>query len=121
MKRLLMIVMMTLFTTLGFGQKFNLPPGEVLKDDVKIIDYSYKLEDMAKYENFAFKTDYLYEFSSEELVDMKANKPDLYNYYMKAEKYFTSLSQRVKKIFPIDELWHIYKFDPSLTEKLMTY
>lgn len=108
-------------TTLCFGQQFNLPPGSIVKGDVKIIDYSYKLENIEKYENFAFKTDYLYEFSSEELQQMKNQSPAVYGYYMAAVRYFGTLSDRVKKIFTIEELWHIYKFDQALKEKLLTY
>jgi hypothetical protein len=40
---------------------------------------------------------------------------------MAAVRYFGTLSDRVKKIFTIEELWHIYKFDQALKEKLLAY
>lgn len=120
MKNFIFIALLFI-TTVSFGQQFNLPPGAIVKGDVKVIDYSYKLENIEKYENFAYKTDYLYEFSSEEIQEMKTQSPAVYDYYMVAVRYFGTLSERVKKIFTIDELWHIYKFDQALKEKLLTY
>ena len=105
----------------GYSQKYNLPPGTVLNGNLKVIDYSYKLENIEKYTNFAFKIDYLYEFSSTDLQEMKNLSPESYGYYMTAVKYFESLSETIKKLYTIEELWHIYKFDQALKEKLSTY
>jgi hypothetical protein len=121
MKKFIFMALFFCFTTISLAQQFNLPPGSALKGDVKVIDYSYKLENIEKYENFSFKEDYLNEFSSEDLQQMKSQSPASYDYYMQAVRYFTLLSERVKKIYTIDELWHIYQFDQPLKEKLTTY
>jgi hypothetical protein len=120
MKKLFFLMLFFLMA-FSYSQDYNLPPGTVLTGDVKIIDYSFKLENIEKHTNIAYKTDYLHEFSPAELLEMKNQSPQSYNYYTSAVKYFESLSETVKKLYTIDELWHIYKFDQALKEKLSTY
>ena len=55
-----------------------------------------------------------------ELDEFKSIDPEYYNYYMKGISFFDSLSNKVKEIYTINELWYIYVFDQELKSKLLT-
>jgi hypothetical protein len=101
--------------------KFNLPPGCVLKQKFKFFDLSYKLEGKHTVHNFS-ESDLLVikNIPENELDEFKSIDPEYYNYYMKGISFFDSLSNKVKEIYTINELWYIYVFDQELKSKLLT-
>jgi hypothetical protein len=103
---------------------FNLPPGTImkLKTSQDIIDYSYKLADIETVNNVIKSTDDFLAsvVPDEDLMEMKAVAVDSYEYYIKAQMFYTNLSNKVKAVFSIDELWYIYMYDVPLTQRLIT-
>ena len=98
---------------------FNLAPGVVAKKNVKIDDLSFKLSEIQYANQSLNKTEvFLYQYSLEELESMSKNAPDSYKYYMKANEFYIDLSNKVKNVFSIYELWDIYIFDEVLKIKL---
>jgi hypothetical protein len=59
-------------------------------------------------------------FSEAEFSKLKNSNKKLYDYYTTANKYFESLSPRVKSTYTLKELWYIYMFDQGLKNKLST-
>lgn len=104
------------------AKKYNIPPGSVLKPKSdQIIDYSYKLNELPNEEpkNPTY-CDFLKDWTSEDLDIIKDKEPETFSYYMKAQAYYKSLSNKVKVTFTYDELWYIYKYDDQLKNRLTT-
>lgn len=101
--------------------EYNLPPGCVLKQKVKFYDLSYKLEDKVSVQNFS-QSDLkiIKDIPSSELDNFKNIDQEYYIYYIKGLSFFDSLSNKVKGIYTINELWYIYVFDKDLKNKLIT-
>ena len=96
---------------------FNLPPGAKLTKKIKLIDYSFKLDES---HNEPLTKNYLAKFKANELESIKSIDYPKYKYYTDANAYFMALSNRVKRAFTVDELWYIYMFDKNLKDKLPT-
>lgn len=103
--------------------KFHLPPGAKLMHKANTeIDYSYKLNEIPAADSLNFTSgNFLKEFKENDLLDMQANTPETYLYYITARNYYNNLSSRVKATFTIEELWYIYKFDQNLKANLLNY
>lgn len=123
MKNIFVFVLILLTSVLAQAQKavdnnYNLPPGVVLqKKGVEKKDLSYKLN-LENYSTNQLADNFLRKFTKEELMQMENNKDEDYFYYKKANEYFLSLSNKVRKIYTYDELWFIYMFDQDLKQKL---
>jgi uncharacterized Zn finger protein len=123
MKNIFVFVLILLASVLVQAQKavdnnYNLPPGVVLqKKGVEKKDLSYKLN-LENYSTNQLADNFLRKFTKEELMQMENNKDEDYFYYKKANDYFMSLSDKVRKIYTYDELWSIYMFDQDLKQKL---
>ena len=123
MKNIFVFVLILLASVLAQAQKnvdvnYNLPPGVVLqKKGVEKKDLSYKLN-LENFNNNPLADNFLRKFSADEIIQMENDKGEDYFYYKKANEYFMSLSNKVRKIFTYDELWYIYMFDQSLKNKL---
>lgn len=123
MKNIFVFVLILLTSVLAQAQKavdnnYNLPPGVVLqKKGVEKKDLSYKLN-LENYSANQLADNFLRKFTKEELMQMENNKDEDYFYYKKANEYFLSLSNKVRKIYTYDELWFIYMFDQDLKQKL---
>jgi hypothetical protein len=123
MKNIFVFVLILLTSVLAQAQKavdnnYNLPPGVVLqKKGVEKKDLSYKLN-LENYSTNQLADNFLRKFTKEELMQMENNKDEDYFYYKKANDYFMSLSDKVRKIYTYDELWSIYIFDQDLKQKL---
>ena len=123
MKNIFVFVLILLASVLVQAQKavdnnYNLPPGVVLqKKGVEKKDLSYKLN-LENYSANQLADNFLRKFTKEELMQMENNKDEDYFYYKKANDYFMSLSDKVRKIYTYDELWSIYMFDQDLKQKL---
>lgn len=101
------------------GKVFNIPPGSVVMRKVNTdLDYSYKLADIPSNEPHVQPEDFLKHLQKDELAEMEATAPESYRYYMDAKQFYTSLSNKVKATFSVDELWHIYMFDQKLKTTL---
>lgn len=103
--------------------KFNLPPGAKLMHKVDTeIDYSYKLNEIPASAPLKFiPGNFLKEFREDDLLEMKTNTPETYEYYTKAADYYNNLSNKVKATFTIEEIWYIYKFDQNFKANLLNY
>jgi hypothetical protein len=123
MKNIFVFVLILLTSVLAQAQKavdnnYNLPPGVVLqKKGVEKKDLSYKLN-LENYSTNQLADNFLRKFTKEELMQMENDKGEDYFYYKKANDYFMSLSDKVRKIYTYDELWSIYMFDQDLKQKL---
>jgi len=123
MKNIFVFVLILLASVLAQAQKavdnnYNLPPGVVLqKKGVEKKDLSYKLN-LENYSTNQLADNFLRKFTKEELMQMENDKGEDYFYYKKANDYFMSLSDKVRKIYTYDELWSIYMFDQDLKQKL---
>ncbi|WP_320814953.1 hypothetical protein [Flavobacterium sp.] len=100
---------------------YNLPPGCVLKQKVKLFDLSYKLEGKSSTHNFS-QSDLavIKDIPLSEIENYKNIDLSYYNYYKEGLSFFDSLSSKVKQTFTITELWYIYVFDQDLKNKLIT-
>ena len=100
---------------------YNLPPGCVLKQKVKLYDLSHKLEGKVSALNFS-DSDLLVvkNIPSNQLEEFKNTDPEYYNYYIKGLSFFDSLSNKVKQTYNSTELWYIYVFDQDLKNRLLT-
>lgn len=97
---------------------FNLPPGAVFHPKAfQEIDYSYKLSQDGIN---SVEKDFMYEFTDQEIIELKTVYKEDYKYFKAALEYFDCLSDKVMQIYTVDELWYIYKFDQKLKEKLKT-
>lgn len=105
----------------SISSKYNLPPGCVLKQKMKFFDLSYKLDGSTSSHNFS-ESDLLVvkNIPTNELDEFKKIDPEYYSYYMKGISFFDSLSNKVKQIYTLNELWYIYVFDQDLKSKLLT-
>lgn len=102
------------------NSNYNLPPGVVLNmKGIEEKDFSFKLNSL-DYEKNELAVNFLRKFSSEEINQMETEKGKDYYYYKVANEYFLSLSEKIRKIYSYDELWHIYMFDQNLKNKLTT-
>lgn len=118
-------LLICLFSITVFGQsnsnieQFNLPPKTVFQEkSFQKIDYSEKLFSNAFNKDKA--SNFLKKFTKEEWEYLEKLKDEEYYYYYHANQYFNSLSDKVKFIYTVDELWYIYMFDKKLTEKLLS-
>ena len=137
MKKLLITSVFTilcgLFCCCSYGQNiekdlnnssnnFNLPPGVVFsKKFVTTLDLSYKLngqENRQTYNDADLKVGK--NLSKEQLESLKEIDVVNYKYYTTANAYFDNLSNKIKAIYTINELWYIYVFDQNLKNKLLT-
>lgn len=96
----------------------NLPPGGKMPLKFEYVDYSYKLNNLQPVSTIVSEQNFLQDISNEELEKMKTNEPNVYEYYMKADQFFKSLSPSVKSTFTVKELWYIYTYDINLTKRL---
>lgn len=102
-------------------ENYNLPPGSVLKQKAdEYVDYSYKIKQSYK-KNSEKMTSlaFLNGFKKVDFSELKKKFPKDYQYYATAEKYFNSLSDKVKISFSVEELCYIYIFDQHLKNKLV--
>ena len=98
----------------------NLPPTgkKSTVSKYKYIDYNYKLNQASG--NEPIDKNWIRKFNTTELNQLKFSNRKLYDYYTTAEAYFQSLSNRVKSIYTLEELWYIYMYDQPLKNKLTT-
>lgn len=82
------------------------------------VDYSYKINNLQPVSTIVSEQNFLQDISNEELEKMKTDEPNVYEYYMKANQFFKSLSPSVKSTFTVKELWYIYTYDINLTKRL---
>ena len=109
-----------------FSQKiseknYNLPPGYVLSSKRTILDLSFKIDKtkpMLNYDSKDLKV--LKNLSSEQVEEYKDKLGDYYDYYKEGIAYINTLSNKVKYIYTIEEIWYIYIFDQKLKDKLLT-
>lgn len=101
--------------------KYNLPPGCVLKQKVNFFDLSHKLEGTSSSQNYT-QSDLLImkDIPLNEIENYKNIDIEYYNYYKNGISFFEGLSNKVKNIYTMDELWYIYVFDQNLKNKLST-
>jgi hypothetical protein len=103
------------------ANNYNIPPGAVLKNKLQITDYSYKLSSLSIANPVQLtKVKFTSFFEGLNLEEIKSTDKVLFEYYETAENYYSSLSDRVKASFTLEELWHIYFFDARLKEQLST-
>ena len=111
-----------LFSVNAFCQseKHNIPPGSKLKTKTNTeIDYSYKIQEIPNTVPINFEVDDFFKsYDKEELKEQESKSKDTKDYYTKASSFYSSLSNRVKSTFTVEELWYIYQFDQSLVNKL---
>jgi hypothetical protein len=103
-------------------RQLNLPPGLTLYHKTNVnIDYSYKLNETPDF-NRVDKTvrDFKQTLDDKEYETLEKSSPDVYTYYKEINRYFNSLSPKVKALYTADEIWYIYMFDQELKEKLTT-
>lgn len=101
------------------GREINLPPGAKFNSKrFKYIDYSEKLGAPGKEK---IKKNFMSDFSKEDINNFKTKYQKDYKYYQEALAYFNKLSDRVNKIFTVDELWYIYVYDQELKNKLLYF
>ncbi len=123
MKIIFCFILVLLSITSNYAQNiseldYNLPPNVVLpKKGVEQIDLSFKLNSV-DYQKNELADNFLRKFSAEEIQQMELEKGKDYYYYNSANKYFMSLSEKVRRIYSYEELWYIYMFDQSLKMKL---
>lgn len=99
----------------------NLPPGSVMPFKFDFIDYSYKLDNISSIKVESYEKDnFLFEFSEEDLIQMKERAPEKYRYYMKANDFYINLSNKIRTLYTIQELWYIYSYDDQLTNKIIS-
>lgn len=117
----LLLVFVLLYSTKNFSQipgHTNLPPtGKKSEGKYKYINYEYKLTEN---NNEPIDKNWINKFSEAEFSKLKNSNKKLYDYYTTANKYFESLSNRVKSTYTLKELWYIYMFDQGLKNKLST-
>ena len=134
MKNLLITAVFTtmcFFTCLNFyGQttesnstnNYNIPPGVVFaKKFITTLDLSYKLNGSPKEQDY--KDSELRvgkNLSVDQLESLKDVDSVNYQYYTTANSYFNKLSQKIKDLYTVNELWYIYVFDQNLKNKLLT-
>lgn len=118
----LLILVFFVFKT-GISQntqvEYNIPPGDIVKNKLEIIDYSYKLSDVKAAKVSPLNLKFLSVKPEVNLEELKMVDVKRYDYYIKAESYYQSLSSAVKQTFSLEELWHIYMFDAKLKETLL--
>lgn len=124
MKTLLTTTVIFLLTSFNVKaqemQRYNLPPGAVSNlKTTEVIDYSFKLRKNLRNNN-QISSNFLSHYSENELASMAQNNPEAYKYFMTANDYYNNLSENVKKIYTVDELWYIYIYDQNLKEHLKT-
>lgn len=104
-----------------FSQSSNylIPPGASISPKTDLNkDYSTRLGEMVNPTGEQLIVNFLQDFSSNELKEMEIEAPAKFNYYNSASLALTSLSDKVKYNFTIDELWYIYMFDQRLFDQL---
>lgn len=125
MKKIFSLVLILLAFMSSFSQnsdigKYNLPPGFVLNPKRTILDLSFKIDKAKPYVNYSNKDlKVLKNLSSEEVELYKESLGDYYRYYKEGITYISSLSNKVKSIYTIDEIWYIYIFDQKLKKELV--
>lgn len=126
MKRIFSLVLILLAFMSSFSQnsdvgKYNLPPGFVLSPKRTVFDLSFKIDKTKPYVNYS-STDLkvLKNLSSEQVEEYKDKLGDYYFYYKEGIAYINTLSNKVKNIYTIEEIWYIYIFDQKLKDKLLT-
>jgi hypothetical protein len=102
--------------------QYNLPPGAVMYPKTNpSADYSEKLYGQPNYKQIiVVNQEFKSVMTEENYADMLKNDMDSYNYYKTAEQYFDALSDKVKALFTANEIWHIYYFDATLKNQLLT-
>jgi hypothetical protein len=119
MKKLTLIVALFAVNSLFSQEKYNLPPGSVLKVKASIEDnYSYKLNFIDDASLVEKNLNFLASIPSDELEEMKILAPEKFEYYQKANDFYNSLSVKVKNTFSIQDIWNIYVFDQELKETI---
>lgn len=124
MKYLYALLVLVVFVfKIGVSQnlhvEYNIPPGDIAQKKLKVIDYSYKLNEIKHIGDSPFSTTFLSAKPEVNLEELKKLDVKRYDYYIKAESYYQSLSNAVKRTFSLEELWHIYMFDAKLKETLL--
>jgi hypothetical protein len=98
----------------------NFPPTGIKSsvNKYKYIDYSFKLNQAKG--NEPIEKRWIYKFSDSDFKKLKNSNQKLYDYYSTASNYFQNLSDKVKSIYTLEELWYIYMYDQPLKNKLAT-
>ncbi len=98
--------------------QLNLPPNLALSKKLDVnADYWEKLSLIP---NEAPSNSSFEPFLKDVDVDEAQNDyPELYNYYMEAQEFHDSLSNKVKVTFTHEELWRIYMFNQELKQELI--
>jgi hypothetical protein len=119
MKKFILFVTIFVANFLFSQEKYNLPPGSVLKSKSSVEDtYSYKLNFLNDASVVDKNQNFLESISKDELEEMKILSPNKYAYYIEAKEFYTNLSPKVKNTFSVKELWEIYVFDQEFKSKL---
>jgi len=125
--KIILSLLMGLLTCLScFSQNsdvgnYNLPPGYVLSSKRTILDLSFKIDKTKPALNYDSKDlKVLKNLSSEQVEEYKDKLGDYYDYYKEGITYINTLSNKVKDIYTIEEIWYIYIFDQKLKDKLLT-
>jgi hypothetical protein len=102
--------------------QYNLPPRAVMYPKTNpSADYSEKLYGQPNFKQIIIvNQEFKSVMTEENYADMLKNDMDSYNYYKTAEQYFDALSDKVKALFTANEIWHIYYFDATLKNQLLT-
>jgi hypothetical protein len=129
MKKLTFLFAMTIFFSGFFAQTkssqalrdlgYNTPPGVVFGK----IDPSFSYADKLNYVSSQVPADYqepkfMGTMTLEEYLNDQTISQENRAYYQQAKVYFDSLSPKIKTLFSVEELWHIYYFDAVLKENL---
>ena len=96
-------ILLLISSSFGFSQtrlneeiSINLPPGSAMPIKFEFIDYSYKLDNVSSSKlNSLEEKNFLEEFSEQDLIEMKLNSIEKYQYYMKANLYYNNLSKNI--------------------------
>ncbi|MFN5415501.1 MAG: hypothetical protein ACK5B9_00485 [Flavobacteriia bacterium] len=120
MKKLTLIAAIFAVNSFFSQENFNLPPGSVVKEKAHFKkDLSSKIYDTPNFSQVEqVKSELLKDLNESNLLEMKQNNIESFEYYSKALSYFTNLDQKVLALFTAEQLWYIYQFDRELTETL---
>jgi hypothetical protein len=101
---------------------YNTPPTNAVFVKVDATEnFAYKLEELPESVSTSYvEPDFLYGKTWDEVIfDTERNAEEV-AYYQTAKNYFASLSPKVKSIYSVKQLWHIYYFDQGLKNQLVT-
>lgn len=112
----LLILLVTVFAN-GQNTDYNLPPGYRLIPGKTIMDLSFRLDrEKLEKEISPNELKFLKEIDDSEL---HLTSPEYQQYIQDGRAFINSLSDKIKSIYTVDELWYIYAFDQKLKEKIV--